>query len=800
MNIGHTGSIRKISFRFSLLMGMCVLAHQPSMAQTNTFDPFAPTAVAPTEPTAVPTAPTPVAPKLPPRPAPMPEPVVAEPIAPAAAPEPVMAEPVVTAEPVTPPASVETTPASEPSSSFFDRLGKLFEDDEEEQQKKVEEKPEPEVVKEEPVQQPEIATPPKPEPVVEKSRVVEVKPAAPVAPVVPKSVAAPKPEPAPVLPTVAADQNNTDPFASTSVAPHLPTAPQAAPTVPAQIVQQPEPVIIKVPERRMVVAPEPAPTPEPTTKPVIETETEVVKPVEPPKEEKAVVAEQAPVQEEDSPSFFERLGNLFSSEPEEPSPVVETAKPIKEIEQIPEPAAKPEPETYQVVEDIEYELPGEPEETTLVEAKPEPVPDVKAEPVAEPEPVPEVVEKTVPEPVEEPVAPAQPTELVKQVEPETLAPETDTTDTPGFFERIGKMLSSEETKAASEKITEAEPAALEPSLIEAAKPTPSAEPFDLGAVAPNTPVEAPKAVSPIEPAKPKAETPKSTGGFFNFLTGGDDPEPSNAELVQPEERVIVVEPEPTPEPAVVVEERTPRPLIAKTIKEEPGFFESIGNFFSSPFSSENDKKEKAQTVNPAPAVEAPKPEEVTPPEPPKPVDPRLVQAKLGLGRDIKLGQSDNDLSRQARCFTKNRGTVAYCLTPTRWPVEIATHFDVSTHLYKGAQGITQYDGDIATRLFTLFNESGFDDIIAYYEKAYGPATNQFVRKTRTFRKGYLDNPTYVWRKENTDEGLTEVFEIRKIADTRGGVPDLQRGSVRVYFEGSREIFALTSDLDYMDLN
>ncbi|NVK17617.1 MAG: hypothetical protein HWE30_02850 [Methylocystaceae bacterium] len=318
---------------------------------------------------------------------------------------------------------------------------------------------------------------------------------------------------------------------------------------------------------------------------------------------------------------------------------------------------------------------------------------------------------------------------------------------------------------------------------------PNAQPFEPQQLAPTTPVESPAEVTNIETVAPKAEDTSSSPGILERLFSSEE---------KPV-RSIVVEAEPAPKETAVEKTIKPRVLEAQSVPDEGGLFDTIGNFFGNMLGSDKETEQKAK---PLPVIEKVDPVDKIPSQeekPKAPLDPRLLKARFALGEDISLGQSDDDLSSEARCFTKNRGTVAYCITPTRWPVRIARHFDVSTHLYKGAQGITQYDGDIATRLYTLFNQEGFDTIVAYYEKNFGPATHKFERKTRTVKQGTLPNPTYIWRREKPDEGLTEVFEIRKIADTRGSIPDLQRGSIRIYFEGSRQIFSITSDLDYMEL-
>lgn len=324
----------------------------------------------------------------------------------------------------------------------------------------------------------------------------------------------------------------------------------------------------------------------------------------------------------------------------------------------------------------------------------------------------------------------------------------------------------------------------------------AATPFEQSILAPTQPVAAPKA------AKIVSSTP----------TPPPAPEPEPA-LTRPLPKPILKE---ETAPAAEIDASTPAPTEGNLLDNIGSFFENL--FSSNPDSAAEENIPANDTAPASPLVEETQPEpqpapvpkakeeaaieaEAHPDEPSEIViDPRLPTAVFGLGSDIHLGQSTAKLSKQAQCFTKNRGMVTYCVNPTKWHPPLDRHFDVSTHLYKGQKAIVQFDGDIATRLYALFNSEGFQQVIRYFEEKFGPPTHHFGRTTRTLKQGDVDNPTYVWRKENEVEGLTEVFEIRQIADTRGSLPDLQRGSIRVYYEGARSIFSLSSDLDFMELH
>ncbi len=552
-----------------------------------------------------------------------------------------------------------------------------------------------------------------------------------------------------------AQAQTTDPFAPTTVAP---SAPQALPSAPAPVAPKLPPRPVKIVEPTPPPPPKPAPMAAPQPAPVVEAP----KPVAP-----EPVAQPSPAPTTEESSFLDKLSDLFKSD--------EPSEPTQKLEEKPElPQEKVEP----AVSEPDTKM-AEPTET------PEPV--QKETPQSEPI---KTVTETAPAPVKEPIytAPADPTNTdpfaPTSVAPAKPAP-TPLPSTPvQTIVKTPKPAPAPKAEPSRSVVIETSPPAVEPMPVQAEQAVTKSDPVD-------------------EPS------------FFEKLGNlfkSEEADPGTPTTTTEPEVVLEKPVVDTPAPATIKAPTDPmttvegpaEPVMAKHVDEEPGMFDRIGNFFKDTFTSDPEEvsdtpaQESEPVVSPSVVQDPPKPTS-QPQAVTKPMDPRLAKSSLGLGRKIKLGQSDDDLSTTAKCFTKNRGTVAYCLTPTEWPGAIESSFDVSSHLYSGEKGIVQYDGSIATRLFTLFKADGFDDIIKYYENKLGPATNTFVRRTRTVRMGNVENPTYIWIKGPTEDGLTEIFEIRKIADTRGSIPDLQHGSMRVYFEGAREIFSLTSDLDYMDL-
>ncbi|WP_135076818.1 hypothetical protein [Terasakiella sp. SH-1] len=594
-------------------------------------------------------------------------------------------------------------------------------------------------------------------------------------------------------------QTVNDPFAPTTIAPSLPTA---APTAPVPVAPKlppraPQSVQTKPVEVKPVATPITIPEtvqepPEKTTRPAPTPKTNI-KPTSQP-------VAKAPAQTVETSRPYHAPAN-----PNEPNPFAPTSvapnlpnalpqTPYPAPLYVKEPDQKPETVVKAPKADTEKVTDKSHDKTELTTQEPKAKKTSFFEQLSDlftPKKIPEATTKP-------PVAPAP--EIVIPKEPATKQTETS------FFDQLSDMFSPSEAKDQTQEAPQ--PIAEKPDTDALFDEILSQDKKEVAVETKPKPEEKLE-TQPLETTTSQAQpSEKLQKGLFDrlsdFFTPKDTPP---AAAVEPSKQTTDIAPStPTPAPVATVE-KTPE-IDEPTEETSEGLLERFKNMFDQAFgANEEVDTERHILVEPIKIKQKTPPEKVKPKqEPPKeptitakPVDPRLIKAQLGLGRDILLGQGDDDLSKNARCFTKNRGTVAFCVTPTRWPSDIAGHFNVSSHLYKGRQGIVQFDGSLATRLFTMFKTEGFDDIIAHYEEKLGPATTHFVRRTRTLKQGIIQNPTYVWRKENTDEGLVEVFEIRKISDMRGTLPDIQRGAIRAYFEGAREIFSLTSDLDYMKL-
>lgn len=587
------------------------------------------------------------------------------------------------------------------------------------------------------------------------------------------------------------------PNAPAPVAPQLPPAPEPAPSAQAMPAAQPAPLPepalaqpnLPAPEK-VVTAPQPSSDVAPSFwdnltnlfetddeaetagKEEAEQQAEKPKSIASPAPKPVEPAQAAPAEE--TPNFFDQIGKLFK--PEENNTPAESTKAVEV--KAPQPAAlvtAPKltvtlPQTP-VVDPQPYAVQADPASTdpfaTQTQAPTTPLSTPQASQVVAPQPpAPLKVVSTPPAQIEATPKAAVESAPAQISEPKVRPPVPSADeDGPGFFDRIANLFGGEEQEVAPEvKATEKE------TLAATQEAQPIAE-----------------VKEEITTGKAAPQTPEREEGLFDRLSNlfGSD-----------EEDTRHIEVESTPKAPTKTED------VAALTSEDESFFDRVGSFFDETFYEEKAPAKSSAPTSPMktrPKVSAPIPKLPEPQPTTKPIDPRLINARLGLGDAIYLGQHANALSPAAKCFTKNRGTIAFCLTPTSWPDKVGIHFEVSSHLYKGTQGIIQFDGDTATRVLSLFNRDGIKDVVHHFSTLLGEPTHIFNRTTRTLKMGVIDNPTYVWEKENPTTGINEILEIRSIADIRGSIPDLQRGVVRSYYGGSREIFSLTSDLDFMNL-
>ncbi len=184
-----------------------------------------------------------------------------------------------------------------------------------------------------------------------------------------------------------------------------------------------------------------------------------------------------------------------------------------------------------------------------------------------------------------------------------------------------------------------------------------------------------------------------------------------------------------------------------------------------------------------------------------PVAQTLPETVLTLGESVHLTSAmppkPDDPAETNYCVEKQRNNIVFCVEPVDWPPDLVEKLRVSTIMYQGAQAVVRYDEGQATRFHAIFPTSGFEPLVAYYARRFGPPSEIESRKIAPFGRPRQENPVYVWRRDDPLSGKKTTLEVRQFDDGRGGFPDLRHGAVMLYNDASKPIFPVLSALDLM---
>ncbi|MCW9045279.1 MAG: hypothetical protein OQK35_03005 [Alphaproteobacteria bacterium] len=590
-------------------------------------------------------------------------------------------------------------------------------------------------------------------------------------------------------------------------------------------------------------------------------ETKIVAPELKPDLPKNLATISAPTKEE--PGFFSLLGNkianLFTLEKPKPAKVALKIPEAKKVDVKVEPVKKvlKQAEPTIVEEKPEPLVSVEVNKPEPIEVKPELI-------GIEPEPVPESPKGTEPKAVaskevedkpgflsklqdilkEEPskpnsvvAAPEKTAEVVPEkidakpapVELKTVQPKTPTKKAEPLRAKPQLSVPSEPLKIApTERLTTLEQLKAEKEVVEEL-PAPQEQPGLLSKLS-----EGIKDIlneEPDAPAQKKLDS-ESTKPLVTEKASPFHPEAPSPTIPQPRFTEKPVAPSIT-EPTV--EELNPSPKAASNPAEEPsrivsveretpteptpGFFDRmknrITNLFSPPSmetliaTDEAEKETGNKSDGEPPAAPVLTKADFSqlaslPPATESVIEasPAFMAAKIGLGTNLLLGETiQNILGKQKPvCVAKAKKTKHYCMVKANWDGYLRPHFNISNVVYRGAKGLIQFDGEVATRLYTLFPRGSYITLLAHYTKLYGSPSLSSERKVRTLLKGNNISKIAQWRRQNPDTKEISVFELREIDDIRSNFPDLEYGVLRVYIEGTTEIFSVVSTLDFFDMD
>ena len=180
-----------------------------------------------------------------------------------------------------------------------------------------------------------------------------------------------------------------------------------------------------------------------------------------------------------------------------------------------------------------------------------------------------------------------------------------------------------------------------------------------------------------------------------------------------------------------------------------------------------------------------------------PVSVPVVTTGLSLGQSMTLGSPFD--GNDKNCISKQNGYVFFCTRDIIWPEHIRKLFDNASTIHREAQAIVRYDGKKLTHAHALFLTARLKEIVSYTEKRFGPPLETLQRIVTPFEGRPKNNPTLIWRKNDTIDGKMKAttLEVRAFDDSRGGFPDMEHGVVRLYDSESLPIFPRVSATEMM---
>lgn len=182
----------------------------------------------------------------------------------------------------------------------------------------------------------------------------------------------------------------------------------------------------------------------------------------------------------------------------------------------------------------------------------------------------------------------------------------------------------------------------------------------------------------------------------------------------------------------------------------------------------------------------------------RPKNEPLNNVELWIGRNRQLGKAaPQDMKNDPNCFQKGPNKAWFCVENAVWPESIREQVQVDAWLYRDARTIVQYDGGRATRMYTLFPSRNYHRVVEYFEKRFGPATEENVLPLPTIGAPMMKNPSHRWLSVQRDKGRTTALEVREYDDVRGMLPDQGIGFIRLYELGTQPVFRYLSETDLM---
>jgi len=487
-------------------------------------------------------------------------------------------------------------------------------------------------------------------------------------------------------------------------------------------------------------------------------------------------------QQVQSPTFFDKIGQLFS--PRKPEKTGNSISALEELEISSSTPAAP--------------LPPEPSPTAHVN-RTQTAPDVAA---------------------------VKPPEALVNGEPQVKSPT--------FFDKIGQLFSPSKPEKTGNTLAALEER--EVSVATPADPGQSVKPDAAEVLSPDSPspVEFQKTETGPQPGKSvsRQKTPSPTESQAvpaSGATGGDTERRFNP-FTRLTDLILDILPDSDTEsgPVAVVEKAEPDSAVDVGEKAgtdnagdgagaaEPGPPKRAEVIY--PVTDLTVADDPYKVVKPARQVTAPLPEQQptgqtetagVPPETPAqgavPPEPEVVDQKALVEDDLSFADGgmintrmrDSGASEQD-CVVKKTWDSHFCIQTFHWPPEIMPAFGLPGFYSGGGQSIVHYLAGKSVQYHGLFPAHSFDQIADFLLSQYGAPTRKPQIWTAMLAEARRLNRTYQWIAQARDGGRDVVLEIREIDDLRwSSPPDKHNGVIRLYREGDETVFRLLTSADLL---
>ena len=178
----------------------------------------------------------------------------------------------------------------------------------------------------------------------------------------------------------------------------------------------------------------------------------------------------------------------------------------------------------------------------------------------------------------------------------------------------------------------------------------------------------------------------------------------------------------------------------------------------------------------------------------------LQGVDLALGNSVRLGRLfDAANPPVGGCIAKRAYDAIFCIEDVDWPSAVAPAFDVRSSLYAGVRAITRYDGGAASGVHAIFPTAAFAEVVDHFTTRYGPPNESANLMMAMIGEPRRPNPMVRWVAA-ADGKTVDILEVRTFDDSRGTLPNLRYGVVRLFREGAVSVFRHLSTGDLLVLH